>query len=78
MLRNYEEVEYEFKCNQQIINSLAQKTKKSDLTAEQAGLLLSQVNFHIQLEEVSLGKSEDEGLLKMIEGEAAFMGKYEQ
>jgi hypothetical protein len=38
-------------------------------------LILSQVNFHIQLEEVSAAKPQ-EGLLKMIEGEAAVMAKY--
>lgn len=77
ILSRYEEIEYEFKCNQQIIESLAQKSTKSELTAEQAALLLSQVNFKIQLEEVGT-PAQDEGLLKMIEGEAAFLGKYEQ
>lgn len=33
ILKRYEDVEYEFNCNQHIIRSLASKTTKSDLTA---------------------------------------------
>ena len=45
ILQTYENIEYEYKCNQQIIHNLVKKSKSSEMSAEQAALILSQVQF---------------------------------
>ena len=45
-------MEYEFSCNQRIVESLVKQAKKSELSADQASLILSQVNYKIKVEEV--------------------------
>lgn len=52
ILKKYEDIYYEFTCNQNIINSLAQQMPKNELNGTQAALLLSQVNFQLQLQKV--------------------------
>ena len=76
LLKRYEDVEYEFRCNEHIIHSLVKRQKKSELTAEQAELLLSQVKFEIKVEEMEgEGAGRGDELLNSIEAEAAMMGR---
>jgi hypothetical protein len=77
LLRRYEDVDYEFKCNQQIINALANKTSPAEMTANQAALLLSQVNHQLKLEHLSSAPPQQARLLQLIEQEAK-LGSREQ
>jgi len=49
ILSKYDDAEYEFNCNQHIIEQLVRKAKKSELSADQAALILSQVNHKIKV-----------------------------
>ena len=49
-----------------MIEQLAGRVKKSELTGDQAALLLSQVNFKLKMEQVKSNYNEEENLLRLI------------
>ena len=68
ILKGYDSILYEFKCNEETIKALSKMSAKSDLTAQQAKLIMSQVSYEVKLAEYDkLADKGQERLMKQIE-----------